>query len=162
MNLLRGDVNRLPKCVLPITMDCNSLPRCKPLIYSYQKEIVLYAKYLELDYFATECTYSHYGFRTDAKTFIKDLESVKPTSTLNIIKSIECLECKPDTKKQTLLDGNFLFTHIHKFSMVCVPPAGSLGFMNLRGCLPNIREGVLGFPAIRYYCCSRYNFCFAL
>lgn len=33
------------------------VPRCKPLKYAYEKEIVLYAYHKRLDYHSTECIY---------------------------------------------------------------------------------------------------------
>uniref|UniRef100_A0A6B2FXS5 Cytoplasmic tRNA 2-thiolation protein 1 (Trinotate prediction) n=1 Tax=Myxobolus squamalis TaxID=59785 RepID=A0A6B2FXS5_MYXSQ len=102
MNILRGDINRLPKCTRAISTDNMSMPRCKPLIYSYEKEIVLYAKYQKLEYFATECVYSPYGYRGSVRTFIKDLESVKPISLLNIIKAAESFETISTVKAQHL------------------------------------------------------------
>ncbi|VDP19187.1 unnamed protein product [Soboliphyme baturini] len=44
MNLLRGDLNRLHRCVRPISALGDGLPRCKPLYRCYEKEIVLYAR----------------------------------------------------------------------------------------------------------------------
>ncbi|KAF0990806.1 hypothetical protein HZS_3552 [Henneguya salminicola] len=96
-----------------------TLPRCKPLIHCYQKEIVLYAKYTKLDYFATECIYSSFAYRfyrnvkhrESARTFIKDLESVNPLSILSkpitfymfdIVKAAEQFESVSSVKKQIL------------------------------------------------------------
>ena len=68
MNLLRGDLNRLGGCANAISSegdvdDAISLPRVKPLKYSYEKEIVLYAYHKKLDYFSTECIYSPFAYR---------------------------------------------------------------------------------------------------
>lgn len=45
MNLLRGDAFRLGFCTSIISGDEDSMPRCKPLKYIYEKEIVLYAHF---------------------------------------------------------------------------------------------------------------------
>jgi cytoplasmic tRNA 2-thiolation protein 1 len=70
MNMLRGDMPRLARCNVIfffvvvcfmfltgtsiVTGDGGGLPRCKPLMFALQKEIVLYAFYRKLDYFTTE------------------------------------------------------------------------------------------------------------
>lgn len=40
-----------------------ALPRCKPFKYTYEKEIVMYAYFKNLDYFSTECIYSPNAYR---------------------------------------------------------------------------------------------------
>lgn len=90
MNLLRGDTARLDKCTEVITDSVDSpVKRSKPLKYTYEKEIVLYAHYKKLDYFSTECIYSPDAFRGTARTLIKNLEAVRPSSIIDIIKSGE-------------------------------------------------------------------------
>jgi cytoplasmic tRNA 2-thiolation protein 1 len=59
------------------------------LKYAYEKEIVLYAHHRQLDYFSTECIYSPEAFRGSARTLIKDLEKIRPSSILDIVKSGE-------------------------------------------------------------------------
>jgi cytoplasmic tRNA 2-thiolation protein 1 len=91
MNFLRGDHFRLGKCTEIVTGEEGNLPRCKPLKYLYEKEIVLYAHFLKLDYFSTECCYSPNAFRGYARAFIKELEKVRPRAILDIIHSGEML-----------------------------------------------------------------------
>lgn len=91
MNLMRGDLQRLARCCDIVTGEGleGSVKRSKPLKYCYEKEIVLYAHYKKLDYFSTECTYSPEAFRGTARALIKNLESVKPQSIIDIIHSGE-------------------------------------------------------------------------
>jgi cytoplasmic tRNA 2-thiolation protein 1 len=90
MNLLRGDTARLDKCTEIVTDSADSpVKRSKPFKYTYEKEIVLYAHYKKLDYFSTECTYSPEAFRGTARTLIKNLEAVRPSSIIDIIRSGE-------------------------------------------------------------------------
>lgn len=89
LNFLRGDFPRLSRCVDAVTGRGSSLPRVKPFKYTYEKEIVMYAYYKKLDYFATECIYSPNAFRGYAREFLKDLESVRPTAILDVIHSAE-------------------------------------------------------------------------
>jgi cytoplasmic tRNA 2-thiolation protein 1 len=96
MNILRGDIARLDRCVEIITGDSDSetlnnggLPRCKPFKYVYEKEIVLYAYYNHLDYFSTECIYSPFAYRGFAREYLKELEKSDPKSIIHIIQMAE-------------------------------------------------------------------------
>lgn len=90
MNLLRGDLPRLARATSIVTASAASdTKRSKPLKYAYEKEIVLYAHHKKLDYFSTECIYSPEAFRGSARTLIKDLEKIRPSSILDIVKSGE-------------------------------------------------------------------------
>ena len=90
MNLLRGDLPRLSRGTSIVTgSDASAIKRSKPLKYAYEKEIVLYAHHKKLDYFSTECIYSPEAFRGSARTLIKDLEKIRPSSILDIVKSGE-------------------------------------------------------------------------
>lgn len=90
MNLLRGDLPRLSRATSIVTSSAASdIKRSKPLKYAYEKEIVLYAYHKKLDYFSTECIYSPEAFRGSARTLIKDLEKIRPSSILDIVKSGE-------------------------------------------------------------------------
>lgn len=90
MNLLRGDLPRLARSTSIITGDSKSdVKRSKPLKYAYEKEIVLYAHHKKLDYFSTECIYSPEAFRGTARGLIKNLEKVRPSAILDIVRSGE-------------------------------------------------------------------------
>ncbi|KAF2841824.1 ATP-binding domain-containing protein [Patellaria atrata CBS 101060] len=100
MNLLRGDLPRLSRTTSIITStpsasvsdDPNShtnIKRSKPLKYAYEKEIVLYAHHKSLDYFSTECIYSPEAFRGSARALIKNLERVRPSAILDVVRSGE-------------------------------------------------------------------------
>ncbi|KAF6028217.1 CTU1 [Bugula neritina] len=99
MNILRGDIARLRRCTAITTCsDDDGIPRCKPLKYTYEKEIVMYAYFKNLDYFSTECIYSPNAYRGYARAYIKDLEQVRPSSILDIIHSGEVMCIKEETK----------------------------------------------------------------
>lgn len=90
MNLLRGDLPRLARATSILTASpASDIKRSKPLKYAYEKEIVLYAHHKKLDYFSTECIYSPDAFRGSARTLIKDLEKIRPSSILDIVRSGE-------------------------------------------------------------------------
>lgn len=99
MNLLRGDLPRLSRATSIITLtpsqnisgasSTNDVRRSKPLKYAYEKEIVLYAHHKRLDYFSTECVYSPEAFRGSARALIKNLERIRPSAILDIVRSGE-------------------------------------------------------------------------
>ncbi|KCV71167.1 hypothetical protein H696_02119 [Fonticula alba] len=99
MNLLRGDIARLTRCTAIVTHTSGSdgpgdvpvVPRCKPLKYAYEKEIVMYAFFRRLDYVATDCVYSPHAYRGHARVFLKQLETARPSAILDIIHSGEAL-----------------------------------------------------------------------
>lgn len=100
MNVLRGDIARLRRCTAISTTSEGDgvVPRCKPLKYAYEKEIVLYAYFKKLDYFSTECIYSPNAYRGYARTFLKDLERVRASSIMDIIHSGENLSVRDGVK----------------------------------------------------------------
>ncbi len=87
MNLLRGDVPRLGRCTELTTGKGGLMPRCKPLLFSLEKEIVMYAYFKRLDYFSTECLYSPNAYRGFARDFIKQLEASRPDAILDVIRA---------------------------------------------------------------------------
>ncbi|ORY62508.1 PP-loop ATPase superfamily protein [Pseudomassariella vexata] len=90
MNLLRGDLARLSRSTSIVTgSNASEVKRSKPLKYAYEKEIVLYAHHKKLDYFTTECIYSPEAFRGSARSLIKNLERVRPSAILDVVRSGE-------------------------------------------------------------------------
>jgi cytoplasmic tRNA 2-thiolation protein 1 len=106
MNLLRGDLPRLSRATSIVTSTPSAMKidqsqegdetkaiaftnvkRSKPLMFAYEKEIVLYAHHKKLDYFSTECIYSPEAFRGSARTLIKSLERIRPESILDVVRS---------------------------------------------------------------------------
>ncbi|QIW99048.1 hypothetical protein AMS68_004566 [Peltaster fructicola] len=114
MNLLRGDLPRLSRATSIITSTPSAIQsaeasaftnikRSKPLMYAYEKEIVLYAHHKKLDYFSTECIYSPEAFRGSARTLIKNLERVRPESILDIVRSgVDMAKLVPGQQQETL------------------------------------------------------------
>jgi cytoplasmic tRNA 2-thiolation protein 1 len=134
MNVLRGDMGRLGRCTAISTsgdeedLTINSaIRRVKPFKYTYEKEIVMYAHYKRLVYFSTECTYSPNAYRGYARHYLKDLERIRASAILDIIRSgeqikvgdvhkakmpdqVECSQCgflasQPVCKACLLLEG---------------------------------------------------------
>jgi cytoplasmic tRNA 2-thiolation protein 1 len=93
--VLRGDLPRLSRTTSIVTSTPSistthtSIKRSKPLKYAYEKEIVLYAHHKQLDYFSTECIYSPEAFRGSARALIKNLERVRPSAILDVVRSGE-------------------------------------------------------------------------
>jgi len=123
MNVLRGDIARLERCTDIVTKGpdgseddqhqegCGSsgsngigvggsgIRRSKPFMYAYEKEIVMYAYFKKLDYFSTECIYSPNAYRGYARTFLKDLEAIRPSSIVDIIQSGQNLKVSQVVKQ---------------------------------------------------------------
>ena len=104
MNLLRGDYNRLPGSV--DVMSGGEIPRVKPFKYIYEKEIVMYAHYLKLNYFCTECTYSVAAYRGNVRELIKNLEAERSISIIDIIHSGESFKIDEKVKQRNLMTCN--------------------------------------------------------
>lgn len=98
MNILRGDISRLSRCTNIITMGDDAIPRCKPLKYTYEKEIVMYAYFKKLCYFSTECIYSPEAYRGHVRSFLKNLEKIRPSAIIDIIYSGECIAVRDDVQ----------------------------------------------------------------
>ncbi|KAI8097186.1 cytoplasmic tRNA 2-thiolation protein 1 [Halteromyces radiatus] len=101
MNIFRGDVARLGRCTEIVTQGESMIRRSKPFKYTYEKEIVMYAYFKKLDYFSTECIYSPNAYRGHARTFLKDLEAIRPSAIIDIIHSGEAFEIKTGIKMPT-------------------------------------------------------------
>ena len=77
--------------------------RCRPLLYCYEKEIVLYAHYNKLLYFSTECSYNGMAFRGNLRGIMKDLERLDSVLILNVLYSgtkMPLKEVEKTTKKR--------------------------------------------------------------
>ncbi|KAM0686500.1 cytosolic thiouridylase subunit Ctu1 [Conglomerata obtusa] len=110
MNVLRGDISRLKRCTLIKTQTQGlNLPRSKPFKYIYEKEIVMYAFYNNLNYFSVECCYSPGAYRGHLRLFIKELERKDASLILKIIESGDSFLDKQD--KKVLIDVCKLCKH---------------------------------------------------
>jgi cytoplasmic tRNA 2-thiolation protein 1 len=89
LNLLRGDFPRLVRCAEAVTGRDAPLPRVKPFKYTYEKEIVMYAYFKKLDYFATECVYAPHAYRGRARELIKDAESIRNSSIIDTLHAVD-------------------------------------------------------------------------
>eukprot|EP00775_Hariotina_reticulata_P012189 gene12189-12326_t len=100
LNIIRGDVPRLSRCVNIVTGGEGPLPRVKPFKYTYEKEIVMYAYFKKLDYFSTECVYAPFAARGFARDFVKDLEAARPSAIMDLIHSAESWTVSQGTQEQ--------------------------------------------------------------
>ncbi|KAK4473507.1 hypothetical protein MN116_002869 [Schistosoma mekongi] len=98
LNVLRGDIGRLKRCTAIMTGTDDILPRFKPFKYAYEKEIVMYAHMHKLDYFSTECKYAPQAYRGHVRSFIKELERIRPRTIIDIIASGERMAIRSDVK----------------------------------------------------------------
>lgn len=107
LNLLRADFPRLSRCADAVTGRASPLPRVKPLKYAYEKEIVMYAYFKKLDYFATECVYAPHAYRGRARELVKALEARRPSAIVDIVRAAEAMrfpaaarDAPPDTGQE--------------------------------------------------------------
>ncbi|GJD08101.1 Cytoplasmic tRNA 2-thiolation protein 1 [Galdieria sulphuraria] len=99
LNLLRGDHARFSRSVMEenanyrmsIDSDSKKIRRVKPLKRVYEKEIVMYAYFKKLKYFATECIYAPFAYRGHAREYLKSLERIRPHSISDILYSLSCI-----------------------------------------------------------------------
>ncbi|BEJ12635.1 hypothetical protein CspHIS471_0210950 [Cutaneotrichosporon sp. HIS471] len=99
MNIMRGDVARLQRCTALTTQSEDTIKRSKPFKYAYEKEIVMYAYFKKLTYFSTECIYAPEAYRGYARIFLKDLEAIRPSAILDIIRSGETFVLDQKTQR---------------------------------------------------------------
>ncbi|KAL0841755.1 hypothetical protein ABMA28_014020 [Loxostege sticticalis] len=101
MNVLRGDIARLKRCTAISTGSEGTIPRVKPLKYTYEKEIVMYAHYKKLVYFSTECVFAPNAYRGHARALLKDMEKIRPSCIMDIIYSGETMAVKEEVTLPT-------------------------------------------------------------
>jgi cytoplasmic tRNA 2-thiolation protein 1 len=68
----------------------------------------MYAYFKKLDYFSTECTYSPNAYRGYARTFLKDLEAIRPSVIMDIIRSGESYESPMQPKLNAQVEGKIV------------------------------------------------------
>ncbi|CAG9460719.1 unnamed protein product [Pedinophyceae sp. YPF-701] len=103
LNMLRGDIARLGRCADIITTGSSPMPRVKPLQLAYEKEIVMYAYFKQLDYFSTECVYAPFAARGAVRDLVKDLEAARPSAIIGLVRSAQQFRVAPgETKGQEL------------------------------------------------------------
>lgn len=91
--VMRGDLARLDRCRGAGGTGARgadfAVPRVRPFQYVTQRDIVFYAHFCKLDFFAVECPYACVAFRSYPRHLIKELEAVRPTAVLDIVRSGE-------------------------------------------------------------------------
>lgn len=102
MNFFRGDMARLERCKsLKREMENDGdILRIKPFSLLTQKDVVLYAHYLKLNYFSVECTYAGTAFRGNARAFLKETQTQHPSVIVNCVISNE--QARTDLKPRQM------------------------------------------------------------
>ncbi len=96
---MRGDTARLNRCRGAGGNTDKDLPRIRPFQYVTQRDIVFYAHFCHLDYFAVECPYAGIAFRGHPRELIKELERVQPTAVLDVVRSGEMFVVQSEKKQ---------------------------------------------------------------
>ena len=68
-----------------------ALPRVKPFLHTYEKEIVLYAHHKKLDYFCTECSHAQFAARGGPREAVKAMEASAPASVAGLVRTAVAL-----------------------------------------------------------------------
>ncbi|HJY11036.1 MAG TPA: TIGR00269 family protein, partial [Nitrososphaeraceae archaeon] len=89
INLFAGDVERIgwtyPE---PVEYGSGGLKKIKPLMEIYEKELVLYAIYLNIPFQAEECPYKDESIRSAFRSHLNNLEKIHPGIKYNAYNSI--------------------------------------------------------------------------
>jgi cytoplasmic tRNA 2-thiolation protein 1 len=92
LNVLRGDSGRFGRSVdiktngIQTALQGSAIPpRIKPFAFQNQKEIVLYAHYNQLDYYAVECPYAVQAFRRFPRNYLVGKQGEDPKLMRRII-----------------------------------------------------------------------------
>ncbi len=96
---MRGDTARLNRCRGAGGNMDSGVPRIRPFQYVTQRDIVFYAHFCHLDYFAVECPYAGIAFRGHPRQLIKELERVNPTAVLDVVRSGEMFYVESEQKR---------------------------------------------------------------
>jgi len=117
LNLVRGDAARMARCgggqtgggggekeeseegeegmttttKTSTTSSALALPRVKPFLHTYEKEIVLYAHHKRLDYFCTECSHAKFAARGGPREAVKALEASAPAAVAGLVRTAVAL-----------------------------------------------------------------------
>jgi cytoplasmic tRNA 2-thiolation protein 1 len=96
MNLLHGDVDRLPSLDPSPRDDPSPLKRVKPFMELYEEEVALYAFLTGIPFQSVSCPYMHEGLRSEVRDYLNQLEANHPgmknvllSSSLKLIKGTE-------------------------------------------------------------------------
>ena len=68
-----------------------ALPRFKPFLHTYEKEIVLYAHHKRLDYFCTECSHAKFAARGGPREAVKAMEAAAPAAVAGLVRTAVAL-----------------------------------------------------------------------
>lgn len=68
-----------------------ALPRVKPFLHTYEKEIVLYAHHKRLDYFCTECGHAKFAARGGPREAVKAIEAAAPAAVAGLVRTAVAL-----------------------------------------------------------------------
>lgn len=90
MNLLRGDFARFGRTgTYYKDLHPKFVPRIKPLREIPEKEIVLYAYLMNIDFDFEECPYAPEAFRGDVRNFLNEMEEKRPGTKYTLLKTYD-------------------------------------------------------------------------
>lgn len=92
MNILRGEPQRLLRTGAKTAMLEGYVPRVKPLAYLTEREVVLYAYLVGVDFQAEPCPYRGGALRLDILKSLARLEKWYPDARRNLVRAYEMYE----------------------------------------------------------------------
>ncbi len=87
MNMMRNEPARLARFLEPLSEDAHLIPRIRPLMRTYEKEVAIYALLRGIGIHYSECPYAHFSFRQHVKTQLNDTEEKYPGTKMRILAS---------------------------------------------------------------------------
>lgn len=122
MNALRGDLTRFQRSVDLKTngIEGSVAARIKPFAFQTQREIVLYAHFLKLSYYAIECPYAVQAFRRFPREYLVSKQKKDPLIMRRIIEGSIKFQTKINGTETVIQKCNKCGNSCnHELCMVC-------------------------------------------
>jgi uncharacterized protein (TIGR00269 family) len=92
LNLIRGDVTRIPRVKPVQDLSKNFVQRVKPFCKVLEKEIALYAYFKKITFQTFPCPYSGTALRNDVRNMLNRLETKHPGTKFSIYRAFEKIQ----------------------------------------------------------------------
>ncbi|MGV8084946.1 MAG: TIGR00269 family protein [Candidatus Bilamarchaeum sp.] len=92
MNIMKNETQRLGRLNEPVVNDNRFIKRIKPLMYSPEKEVAIYAILKEIELERMDCPYAKWAFRGHVRKMLNESEEKYPGTKFKIVNSLEAME----------------------------------------------------------------------
>lgn len=105
MNIMKNEPARLARLNEPVVNDNRFVKRIKPLLYSPEKEVAIYAILKGIELERMDCPYAKWAFRGHVRKILNESEEKYPGTKYKIVNSLESIEkyLKPIAKEIELV-----------------------------------------------------------